>query len=488
MAKSSNTRNFSRSTERDFPKHTKCINTQSMNKCIGMLFILSMAFIFDIEIAGVPCYILILFLGILAWTVAGAYINKRNGRHIFPIRNRADIAAYMIIIYEMISAVFLLFSGKGKGADGFSGKAVIVSLSMLYLLLTGKIQFRKLYFDFIAYSGLLVSGIFILDNLTDMGLGAAARIAWKDSGEAASYLLLVCMSSAYLYWFCKDKMKTAFYFLVSAITYFALLLNRDILSFWILLIYFIAAPIILRPTAKFVKRDMQLLFLFVFMLSNMSLFMGYTAAGQKKMPYSLQHSIYLDLLLLIGGLFFFHYWDKIPENIDLERLVLRKMRRGYQFLLKIILVFLFGFIIAQDRWRTSGETASLEIVNGFAVPLIEGIRQNESSLYHCFYHTGAAGGILAVVLGIVLTGKMHRRLAFDKPVTGILILVSSLFLVQLLFWKPGVNTLIIYWVLLLFAVHGEEERVKVMSIKLRKESLKELRINIQGRKGSNIEG
>ena len=61
----------------------------------------------------------------------------------------------------------------------------------------------------------------------------------------------------------------------------AIALNHDILSFWILAIYFLAMPIVLRPTAKLVKRDMQLFFLFVFMLSNRSLLMGNMVTAQE---------------------------------------------------------------------------------------------------------------------------------------------------------------------------------------------------------------
>ena len=80
----------------------------------------------------------------------------------------------------------------------------------------------------------------------------------------------------------------------------ALFVNQSSISLWMMAFYFLALPVVLRPTALLVKRVMQLFFMYLFMLSNMSLLTEYTDVFRKEIVYSLQHSVYVDLLLAAG--------------------------------------------------------------------------------------------------------------------------------------------------------------------------------------------
>lgn len=221
-----------------------------------------------------------------------------------------------------------------------------------------------------------------------------------------------------------------------------------------------------------VKRNAQMFFLFGFMLSNMSLLTGYTRMILTELSYSLEHSVYLDLLLVAGGLLFFHYWDKIPEGVDLERLVMRKMRRVYKGALMALGIIFAGTIISADRWSSLGDNMFGKAWKGFALPLVEAVKQGESGFYLCFREAGATVGIFIVIFFIFLIGRLRRNYGLDKPVTGILVLISIVFMIQLLFWNPSANTLTIYFVMLLSAAFQKEEKVKMTGIKIRGEALK----------------
>lgn len=60
----------------------------------------------------------------------------------------------------------------------------------------------------------------------------------------------------------------------------------------------------------------------------------------------------------------------------------------------------------------------------------------------------------------------------DRPMTGILILITDIFMVQLLFFKPAANTLTVYWILMLFAVFNKEEKTRMISVRIREETLR----------------
>lgn len=81
--------------------------------------------------------------------------------------------------------------------------------------------------------------------------------------------------------------------------------NHSNISFWILGGTILLIPILLRPTALVFKRAMQMMFVFVFIISNMSLLTNYTGVLLVETSYDLEHSVYLDLLLALGCVLFF---------------------------------------------------------------------------------------------------------------------------------------------------------------------------------------
>ena len=440
------------------------------DKCIILLIVFSMIAIVDIEIAGFPLYVLLLLIVTAGWMTIWVRFHAGNENFLQP-RSLTDIAAVIAIGIGMLSVIYKLYQNPDKTTIDFSIDAEIIAFALLYLLFSSGVQMKLLYIDFILYGGLLASTVFMLPFFTEGQMIFFMETLFRDTGAASSYFLLLSMLGVYRYCTCKDRLRSWFYLSVSGVAFFSLLLNQNIISFWLMIIYFIAMPVMLRPTALFVKKDMQMLFLFVLMLSNMSLLTGYTQVIVKELSYSLEHSVHLDLLLAIGAIFFFHYWDQIPEEIDLERLVMRKMRRGYQLLLKVAGILFIGIVLGLNKWKELGDGTFDTAFAGFAVPLSDSARQTESAFYACFRNIGITGSIFIVVFFIVLAGRMYRKFSFDRPVTGNSILISSLFMIQLFFWKPAVNTLTVYLILFFGAAFNIEEREKVTSIKIRKEEL-----------------
>lgn len=451
---------------------TKVNYTWLSDKFLLFLIMISMLLTKDIKVVDFPVYSLLLFLTAFVWVAAKVLLCQKKGQVFMPIRHWIDLMAVLVIFYEIAAIVMKLFQDPDNGAIDFSGNAEMLAFVVLYFCLSSGIRFREVYFDLILYGGLLFCAVFLFPHFTGIQMPGYGSLLFEDSGAAASCFLLVSMVGVYQYCFCRDRLRSCFYLAVSVVGFLALFLNRNVLSFWLMTAYFIAMPILLRPTAQLIKKDMQMLFLFGFLLSNMSLLTEYTHVILTEFSYSLEHSVYLDLLLAVGGVLFFHYWDKIPEEVDLERLVMRKMRRVYKGLLMMMGILFAGMVIGADRWVSFGEKMSEEAWKGFALPLVEAVKQGESGFYFLFREAGVSAGIFIVVFFIFLIGRLRRNYGLDKPVTGILILISGVFLVQLLFWKPAVNTLTIYFMLLLFAAFHKEEKSKLVSVKIRGEALK----------------
>ena len=434
------------------------------DKCICVLLILSMFSVMNIEIAGFPIYSLLLLVLASIWMIFKIIYAGKEGLSFLSVKYLTDTAAIAAIGYAILSAVIKLFASSEEGAIDFSWNAEVIALAIICLLISAGVEFKLLYLDLLLYSGLLVAGVYMLLNLTDGWENSRLAIVFTDSGQVASYFLLVGMVSVYGYCMCRDRMRSLFYIMVSGISFFALFLNQNVISLWLMGFFFLAIPVLFRPTAVLVKRAMQLFFMYLFMLSNMSLLTGYTQILRVELTYSLEHSVYLDLLIAAGGLVFFNYWDRIPEGTDLERLVLRKMQKGYRFILKTVLLMFVIIVFIGNGWAALPDSTTYNMIKSFALPLVEAIGKNESGFLYCFRTMGVIPGIFLLVSIILFFGRMYKNYAPDKPVTDILILISVIFAAQLLFWNPGIHNVACYFYLCAVASFYKEERRQVESV------------------------
>lgn len=277
-----------------------------------------------------------------------------------------------------------------------------------------------------------------------------------DSAQVSSYFLLVGMIAVHAYCACRDKMRSLFYMMVSAISFFVLFLNQNVISLWLMGLYFLMIPVALRSTAVLVKRSMQLFFIYLFMLSNMSILTEYTQIIRTEVSYSLKYGVYLDLLIAAGGVAFFYYWDRIPEGVDLDRLVLKKMQKGYRFIAAMVLVIFAAVVVGGGR-VVLPEDMSYDMVRFLAVPLAEAVVQSKSGILQCFQVIGVLPGIFLLVSMVLFMDRLHRNYAPDRPDRSILILISMVFMIQLLFWNPGIHNIVCYFYLLLTACFWQKE-------------------------------
>lgn len=446
-----------------------------MDKCICVLLVLSMFSIVNIEIAGFPVYSLLLLALASVWLMCKIIDAGKKGISFLSVKYLTDTMAMAAIAYAVLSAVIKLFASSEEGAIDFSWNAEVIALAIICLLISAGVEFKLLYLDLLLYSGLPVMGLYMLINLTDGWENSKLAAVFTNSGQMASYFLLVGMVSVYGYCMCRDRMRSLFYIMVSGISFFALFLNQNVVSLWLMGLFFLAIPVLFRPTAMLVKRTMQLFFIYLFMLSNMSLFTEYTQILRTEVSYSLEHSVYLDLLVAAGGVVFFHYWDRIPEGTDLERLVLRKMQKGYRFILKMASLLFVIIVFIGSGWAALPDSVTYNMMKSFAVPLAETVERNESGLLYCFRTIGVIPGIFVLISIVLFLDRMYKNYAPDKPVTDILILISVIFAVQLLFWNPGIHNITCYFYLLAIAAFYKEEWEQVESVGVKASDL-ELKI------------
>lgn len=420
----------------------------------------------QVDTGSLKLQTLVLFILIMGWLFISFLLIRKNSWQLRKPKYPLDLAVLIAAGYQFLRIVGKLFTPGELGVIHYDAEVMVIILAAIYLLVSSKPLFRIEYLDMMLYTGLIVFAALLYRYTVDINFGWPIRFIENDTYAIASYTLLVSSVSVLLYCSCKEKMRSVFYMGTAFISFWVLFINHNILSIWMMFAFFLAIPVLLRPTAELVKRDMQLLFLFLFLLANMSLITNYTNIIRTGLTLSLENSVYLDLLLAIGGVCFFQYWERIPEGVDLNKLVLRRMRKGYLFLLKIIGIVFAGIIAGGDRWSRLPDGIGTNAVKGLAVPVIEEIKTGDGTLLLVMEKQGITAGILLLFFIALMLAKLRKNDSFGKPMTGMLILISSLFLLQLLFWKPSVNTLPIYFILLMFAAFHQEEKQKISSQKI----------------------
>lgn len=221
-------------------------------------------------------------------------------------------------------------------------------------------------------------------------------------------------------------------------------------------IVFFAAPVLIRPTAEFIKRNMQLCFIFFFMMGNIGLLTNYTHLIQKEMDISLGVSIYLDLLIAAGGVLFYIYWSRIPEGVDRDGLAMKKMRRGYAATLLMTGTVFMSFVTGGDRWKELPDAMMAAMAKSFAVPLIDEIGKNKNAWIY-YMESSSVSALFLLISVSLLEGMIIKNYSLEKPLTGSFMLISAVFFMETIFFAPSSNILPVYLLILVMAAFGREK-------------------------------
>lgn len=421
--------------------------------------------LFELDLGSVAIQSLLLFLGAMGALLYSILLIRSKAWELSMPRSRIDLVVLILAVYAFFKVIVKIITA--TETVHFDVEVTVLALAAIYLLIASRPVFSEKDFDILLFSGLIVFALLLIKYFCGDGADSILAIFLKDKTGIASYVMLVCMVGLWQYIRCRDKLRSFFYIGVLTVGFLILFINQNRVSIYLMAMVFIALPILQRPTAELVKKDMQIFFIYLFLLCNMSLLTNYTSLLRIDVSYDLEQSVYLELLVAIGGIFFFKYWDRIPEGVELRRLVMRKMRRGYQFLLKLMGIVFIGILLGGENWKKLPDEGGVNAVKGFAALLVDEVLQGKSAFYLCFKRLGVIGSTLLLILCVLLIDRLRKNYRFDKPVTGMLILISGMFLIQFLFWNINSNTLAVYWMFIILAITYKEEKLKIISNKIK---------------------
>ena len=113
-----------------------------------------------------------------------------------------------------------------------------------------------------------------------------------ENGAIVSWILLVALINAAAH--CIYDGKQIWHGANASVSFFVLIIQKNIPSLVIVIIMLLAIPCIYKPIRKIVRRDMQLLVVYMIMLCNMTFVSGYTNLIIDAPKYDLRTSIYIE--------------------------------------------------------------------------------------------------------------------------------------------------------------------------------------------------
>jgi len=320
----------------------------------------------------------------------------------------------------------------------------------------------KWYIDIAVYLGLLISGIVFLYYVGTAFIDPIVNKIGKTSGQMASVLTLIAIITIYAYCICTDKLQSLIFIFCAGMNFFVLLLNHNVVSSWLMIAVFFLIPILFRPTAELIKRDMQLFFLYVFMLCNMSLITNYTTMIQKEVSYNLKQSVYMEMVLAVLGLIFFHYWDRLPEGVELTKISMVKLQRKFATAM-LFLIVLFGIILCGgNSWQELPEEGLRGVVRSVATTVINEVSEQSSLFFKCIQNYGVIITIVIMFVLYKIVRKILQNYHPDKQGTNLLMLLSIVFTIEFIVWDMSGWAVIVYVAIMLVAMFIKEEKREII--------------------------
>ncbi len=371
------------------------------------------------------------------------------------ILSRVDLSFFIIVLLLTTTAIYKMVQ---RDPD-FEQEIFLACLIIMYFVLRGVRAEYQYYVRLFLYASIFLY-IGILGYLltgTDSWLGI--EIMFRQPGAVPSFLLLACGCSSLMYCLYDEDGWNTFYLILSGVGFVSIFLYRDMMTICLMGLFLLTIPVVFRSTVGLVKKNLTLCFLFLFAGSNIPL-MQIMEWVKVEHQYDLRYSVYIDLFLAVMGVIICQYWSKIPQNIDPDKVVMRKFRKWY-----VQALALFGSVLLScllmgerlnalpDKWGTAG-------LKLFGNELCRSVAENESFVHSLLTEYGIVGCILWFLLGILVTKRLIRQWKKVDRAAGLLSMIGILFWIQAFFYRIQPETAPVYVIFLTFALCADrtEER------------------------------
>ncbi len=380
------------------------------------------------------------------------------------ILSRVDLSFLIIVLLLTTTAIYKMI----QGDPDFEQETFLACLIIMYFVLRGVRAEYQYYVRLFLYASIFLY-IGILGYLltgTDSWLGI--EIMFRQPGAVPSFLLLACGCSSLMYCLYDEDGWKTFYLILSGVGFASIFLYWDMVTVCLMGLFLLTIPIVFSPTVKLVKKNLILCFLFLFVGSNIPLLQ--TMEWVKiEHPYDLRYSVYIDLFLAVMGVIICQYWSKIPQNIDSDKVVMRKFRKWYIQALALSGSILLSCLLMGERLNALPDKWGVAGLKLFGSELRRSVAENESFIHYLLAEYGIIGCILWILLGILVIKRLIRQWQKTDCSVKLMCMIGILFWIQSFVYQVQPETAPVYVIFLTFALCADRTEEQTAGDEIRKD-------------------
>lgn len=320
-----------------------------------------------------------------------------------------------------------------------------------YFIVRGFKSEYKYYIRLFLFAAVILYAAFLEYFLTSASSVLNMEIMFQHSGAVPSFLLLASALSACMY--CLDREGTwdKFYIFVSGVGFLLLFLYNDMVAICITLLFLLSVPIVFRPTADLIKKNLILCFLFLFIGSSVPLLQIFDWVKLER-QYNLEYSVYIDLFLSVIGLLVSQYWTKIPTGRDYTTIVMKKFRGWYIQALSVFGTVCLFCILLGERRNSLPDKWGIQVFKDFANALLQSVQSNSSFVQYLLEEYGIIGCAIWIWLAYLIIKRLIIQWKKTETQNRILCMIGFLFVGQTFLYQMQAETSPIYVILTSFAM------------------------------------
>lgn len=367
---------------------------------------------------------------------------------------------------------------------GISSNAVIIDMefytlifavTLLYLLMDFQVNVNPQWQKIAVLGGSVGSFLIFLSFLKDREFQHLTDALVITEDGIVSYLFLATLLSIINWILNKTENKwNNLWLAVTGFNMFVLLLKQSHISNWMIVFCLLSVAAFFRPRASLIKKVGILLFLFLFLWSNMSLVLNYMKWFQVEAVYSLETSVYMELCLALGGLLFFHFWDRIPEGTKLHKISMVKMQHYFRMVLGVLTFVFLIFVMGGSSWNSLADDGLKGFVKALALPLHSELIKGSSTIFVWLAKLGVVGVLLFLIWFYQMGMRMYKRCGVDQERENCFLIYYLVFLFSIFMWEVPGNVLFA----LVFLVSMGNVKPKLIEIETEEEN-KEIEENVK---------
>lgn len=376
-------------------------------------------------------------------------LNSRKKKSVTGMLSLDKGICLFLVLYalwKMVSFSVGLFS---SGLMDMEFYTILLAAAGIYLLADFSIEENPYWQKTMVIVGSMGSFLIFISCIKGVEISSWINVLKAGNDGIVSYLLLVTLLSVTNWLFIKEDTKQNIVWLFAAVfQMFVLLLCQSHMSNWVMIFCLMGVVSFFRPRASMIRKAGILLFLFLFLWSNMSLILNYTEWFEIEAKYTLETSVYMELVLALGGSLFLHFWDRLPKGVELQKISMVRMQHYFRMIFGILMFCFLIFVAGGSTWQALEERGLEGFIKALALPLNAEITSGSSSVFEWIAEMGVIPVFLILMVLYQAGTRLFKRCGQDKVRENCYMIFYLVFLLEIFIWEVPGNVLFLFVLLI----------------------------------------